>query len=236
MRKLLLMTALLVSLTSLAFAEKGWQDLSIAITPRTPIYPGNAGLEYRWMMRLEKGDICNLSAMSLGVHTGTHVDAPLHFIARGASVDQIAFSALVGRGRIIECSPDARVIDAAELNKHEWRGSKRLLFKTRNSFLGFMGDPKFHRDFTYIAPDAARLLAEAGVRLVGVDYLSIEKFGAKKAETHLILLGHGIPIIEGLDLRKAEAGDYDLICMPMKLGGREAAPARVMVRPFQSAP
>jgi arylformamidase len=117
-----------------------------------------------------------------------------------------------------------------ELNKHDWKGTPRVLFRTRSSLRGWMDSAAFHRDFAYIAPDAAQLLADAGVLLVGVDYISAEQFGAAAPRTHQILLGRGIPIVEGLDLRPVQAGNYDLIVLPIKVRGHEGAPARAIVR------
>jgi arylformamidase len=133
--------------------------------------------------------------------------------------------------RIVDCSPAALVIDAAELNKHKWQGAKRIFFRTRNSRNGWMTDPTFHKDFTYIAPDAAQLLADAGVELVGIDYNSAEQFGAPEPKTHRILLGKNIPIVEGLQLRDVQPGDYDLMLLPVRVIGPEAAPARAVIRP-----
>jgi arylformamidase len=123
-----------------------------------------------------------------------------------------------------------QAIDAAELNRHDSRGAQRVLFRTRSSLRGWMESPTFHRDFAYVAPDAARLLADAGVQLVGIDYNSAEQFGAPAPLTHRILLGKGIPIVEGLALAGVRAGDYDLIVLPMKVGGHEGAPARAVLR------
>src|SRR5437867_423534 len=118
---------------------------------------------------------------------------------------------------------------AAELNRYDWKGAQRVLFRTRSTLRGWM-DSSFHKDFAYIAPDAAQQLADAGVKLVGVDYISAEQFGAPAPRTHQILLGRGIPIVEGLDLRPVHAGDYDLIVLPIKVRGHEGAPARAIVR------
>jgi arylformamidase len=181
-------------------------------------------------MHYDKGNPLALSAFSLGAHTGTHIDAPLHFIKGGAPLDQIPLTTFIGPVRIVDCSPDARVIDAAELNKHAWKGATRIFFRTRNSRNGWMTDPTFHEDFTYIAPDAAQLLADAGVELVGIDYLSAEKFKSADPKTHHILLGKNIPIVEGLSLRDVQAGDYDLVLLPIRTIGHEAAPARALVK------
>lgn len=215
----------------LAFGADGWIDITAPIDPKTtPVYPGNAPVKLDFTMNYDKGDTLALSAFAFGAHTGTHVDAPLHFIKGGAPLDEIPLTRFIGPVRIIDCSPEARVIDAAELNKHSWKGARRIFFRTRNSRNGWMTDPKFHEDFTYIGPDAARVLADAGVELVGIDYLSAEKFNAADPETHHILLGKNIPIVEGLSLRDVQAGDYDLILLPIRTIGHEAAPARALVK------
>lgn len=211
--------------------EGKWIDVTAPLDPKTtPVYPGNTPLKFEFTQQLTKGDPVTLSAYHMGAHSGTHIDAPMHFIKDGISIDQVALTHFIGPARVIDCSPDAMVIDAAELNKHDWKGAKRILFRTRNSRNGWMTDPNFHKDFTYIAPDAAQLMADAGVELVGIDYLSAEVFDAKDPQTHKILLGKGIPIVEGLDLRNVEAGDYRLIILPLKIVGHEAAPARAVLR------
>jgi len=173
-----------------------WLDVSAPIDPATmPVYPGNAPVKLDFMKSHTRGDPLDLSVYTLGAHTGTHVDAPLHFIKGGTPIDQVPLDAFVGPARVIDCSPDAKLIDAAELNTHDWKGAKRILFRTRNSRNGWMTDPTFHGDFTYLAPDAARLLAESGVVLVGIDYLSLEKFHAPEPKAHLALLGKGIPVV-----------------------------------------
>ncbi len=209
----------------------GWIDVSAPIDPQTaPVYPGNAPIKLEFMMDYDKGDKLALSSYSLGAHTGTHVDAPLHFIKGGMSVDLVPLEHFVGPARVIDCSADAKLIDAAELNKHNWKGARRILFRTRNSRNHWMTDPTFHEDFTYLAPDAAQLLADAGVELVGIDYLSIEKFHSAEPKTHLALLTKGIPVVEGLSLADVTAGDYDLIVLPIRITGHEAAPARAILK------
>jgi len=209
----------------------GWIDVSAPIDPRTaPVYPGNSPIKLEFLQNYDKGNKLALSTYSIGAHTGTHIDAPLHFIKGGASVDNISLARFVGPARVIDCSPEATVIDAAELNKHDWKGAKRVLFRTRNSRNGWMTDPTFHEDFTYVAPDAAQLLAEAGVELVGIDYLSIEKFQSPEPKTHIALLGKGIPVVEGLSLKDVTPGDYDLIVLPIRITGHEAAPARAILK------
>jgi len=212
--------------------SRNWIDVSVAIVPgETPIYPGDPPAEFMWFRSIERGDVVNLTDLHFGAHTGTHIDAPLHFFAGGGSIDQVPLEKLIGPARVIECSRGALLIDAAELEKHEWKGAKRILFKTRNSYENFWADKEFHRDFTALAPEAARLLVEAGVELVGIDYHSIEKFGSPQPLTHRTLLGRGVVVVEGLDLRHAPGGDCDLVCLPARLAGREAAPTRAAIRP-----
>jgi arylformamidase len=179
---------------------------------------------------MRRGDPLTFSAFSLGAHTATHIAAPMHISRDGASLDKVSLEELIGPARVIDIPDGVQAIDGPELNRHKWRGAQRVLFRTRSSLRGWMASPTFHRDFAYIAPDAAQLLADAGVKLVGIDYLSAEKFGAPAPRTHQILLGKGIPIIEGLALEAVRPGDYDLIVLPIKVGGHEAAPARAVLR------
>ena len=209
----------------------GWIDVTATLDmAKTPVYEGDAPIRFEFLKDMRKGDPLTLSVYSLGAHSGTHIDAPMHFIATGAPIDQVALDRLMGAARVIDIPDSVQAIGASELNRHDWRGSTRVLFRTRSTVRGWMDSSTFHRDFAYIAPDAAELLADAGVVLVGVDYISAEQFGAPAPRTHQILLGRGIPIVEGLDLRPVEAGDYDLIVLPIKVSGHEGAPARAIVR------
>ncbi len=212
-------------------ASGPWIDVTATLdSATTPVYEGDAPMRFAFLKDMRKGDKLTLSAYSLGAHSGTHIDAPMHFVANGAPVDQIPLDPLIGPARVIEIADSVQAIDAAELNRHDWKGAKRVLFRTRSSLRGWMDSVHFHRDFAFIAPDAAQLLAEGGVVLVGVDYISAEQFGAPAPRTHQILLGRGIPIVEGLDLRPVRAGDYDLIVLPIKVRGHEGAPARAIMR------
>jgi len=209
-----------------------WIDATATLdSATTPVYAGDAPMSFTFLKDMRRGDPFTLSVFSLGAHSGTHVDAPMHFVADGAPVDQISLEALVGPARVIEISDSVQAIDAAELARHRWKGAERVLFRTRSTARGWMSDPVFHRDFAYVAPDAAQLLADEGVKLVGVDYISAEQFGAPAPLTHRTLLGRGTPIVEGLDLRKVPPGDYDLIVLPMKVRGHEGAPARAILHP-----
>lgn len=209
----------------------GWIDATATLDPATtPVYEGDAPMKFDFLKDMRKGDGLTLSVLSLGAHSGTHVDAPMHFVSGGASVDRVPLAPLIGPARVIDIADGVQAIDAAELERHEWRGAPRVLFRTRSSLRGWMASPTFHRDFAYIAPDAAQLLADAGVQMVGIDYISAEQFGAPEPRAHRILLGKGIPIVEGLALADVGAGEYDLIVLPIKVGGHEGAPARAVVR------
>lgn len=211
--------------------SNAWIDVTATLDPATtPVYEGDALMTFEFLKDMRKGDVLTLSAYSLGAHSGTHIDAPMHFVPGGASIDRISLEPLIGPARVIDIPDSVQAIDAAELGRHEWRGAPRLIFRTRSSLRGWMASPTFHRDFAYIAPDAAQLLADAGVQLVGIDYLSSEQFGAPAPRTHRILLGKGIPIVEGLALEGVRAGEYDVIVLPMKVAGHEGAPARAVLR------
>ncbi len=212
--------------------KTGWVDISVLVDPdTTPVYPGNAPPRFTFLQSWDKGNNLALSMIEMGNHTGTHIDAPLHFVKGGATIDQIPISKLVGPAVVIEISRSATIVDAAELNRHDWHGAKKILFKTRSSYDNFWADKQFHKDFVGIAPDAAQLLADAGVELVGIDYLSAEQFGAPEPLTHRTLLGKGVVIVEGLDLRQVTGGSYELTVLPLRLKGLEAAPARAILRP-----
>ena len=209
----------------------GWIDATATLAAgRTPVYEGDAPMVFTFLKDMRKGDGLTLSKYELGAHSGTHIDAPMHFIKDGASIDAIALASLIGPARVIEIADSVQAIDAAELNRHDWRGAERVLFRTRSTARGWMDSTQFHRDFAYITGDAADMLAAAGVTLVGVDYISAEQFGAPAPMAHRALLGRGIPIVEGLDLRDAPAGEYDLVVLPMKVAGHEGAPARAILR------
>ena len=209
----------------------GWIDATATLDPATtPVYEGDAPMKFDFLKDMKKGDVLTLSMYSMGAHSGTHVDAPMHFVLPGAPVDSVSLESLIGPARIIDIPDSVQAIDARELERHQWNGAERVFFRTRSSIRGWMSSNSFHRDFAYIAPDAAQLLADAGVKLVGIDYISAEQFGAPAPKTHQILLGKGIPIVEGLLLTDATAGDYDAIVLPIKVRGHEGAPARAIIR------
>jgi arylformamidase len=207
-------------------------DVSVPISELTPTYPGDPGIELKAWASIKRGDAANVTLLHLGAHTGTHVDAPAHFIEGASRVGMMPLEVLVGRAVVVEIPGEVRAIEASHLRASDLRGATRVLFKTRNSHFWADTAHGFHTDYTYIAPDAARLLVESGVRLVGIDYLSVEAFKPERYETHQVLLSSGVVIIEGLDLREVAAGMYELICLPLKITGGEGdgAPARAILR------
>lgn len=209
-------------------AEGGWIDVSVPLRTGMVHWPDNPPVAVEKTMDLGKGDACTVSSLSMGAHTGTHMDAPSHFVAGGPSLDALPFEAVVGRARVIAIR-SLRAVTVEELRRHAIRRGERLLFRTRNSTRCWKTDA-FVGDFVYVAADAARYLAERGVRLVGVDYLSVGGYVHDGQETHAALLGAGIWVIEGLDLSKVRPGPVDLVCLPLRLAGSEGAPARAIVR------
>lgn len=205
-----------------------WIDVSVAVRKGMPHWPGDPAFHIHRVADQTKGDVCTVSQMDLGVHTGTHMDAPLHFLSNGACIDELPLDATVGPARVIEIhNPVA--ISQEDLLPHHLQAGQRILFKTSNSIRAWEHNG-FYEDFVYIAQDAARYLAGIGVRTVGVDYLSVGGYRKDSLETHVALLEAGIWIIEGLNLKHIVPGDYDLICLPMKLEGAEGAPARAILR------
>lgn len=207
-------------------------DVSVPISSETPTYPGDPGIEIQQWALMARGDAANVTLLHFGAHTATHVDAPAHFIEGAAKVDAMPLDALIGTARVVEIPTDVRVIDERTIASCELDGATRVLFKTRNSAFWDDRASGFRTDFTYIAPAAARALVRLNVQLVGIDYLSVEKFQAERFETHTALLARGIVIVEGLDLREVVAGTYELICLPLKIAGGsgDGAPARAVLR------
>lgn len=202
-------------------------DVTLTMRPNLATYPGEPGPRLHALRRIAAGDVANVSELRLGVHSGTHIDAPVHFLEGREGIDRLPLEILVGPSVVVGAMT-ARAITAELLgNQQRLAGVERVLFKTRNG--AFADDASFHPEFTYIAPDGARWLVDHGVRLVGIDYLSVEQYGAPEPLTHRILLGADVVVIEGLDLRSVEPGHYTLIALPVKLADADGAPARVLL-------
>ncbi len=202
-------------------------DVSVPIRAGMVTYAGEPGPELEFTSRISAGAEVNLSALSLGSHTGTHVDAPHHFLDGRATVDQIPLDALCGPAYVLEYTGQEHIA-AASLEAAGIPGdTPRLLLKTPNG--GFWDDSEFHTDFIALTEDAARWLVERRFCLVGIDYLSIERFRAPGHPVHKLLLGAGIVVVEGLDLRRVRQGRYHMVCAPLNVAGAEGAPARVFL-------
>ncbi len=205
-------------------------DVTIPISESVPVYEGDPQVQIETINAIERGDAANVSRLCCGVHTATHVDAPNHFIEGTRRVDELELEKLIGKCRVVEIDENVMEIKAEHIVNLE--GVERVLFKTRNSDFWNDSSQGFRRDFTYIAPDVAKMLVDLEIKLVGIDYLSVEKFGSTDFATHITLLEKEVVIIEGLDLREVAAGDYELICLPLKLvgGTGDGAPARTILR------
>ena len=204
-------------------------DISLTLSPTLPTWPGDPGIELDLVESMDKGAGANVTRMNMGVHTGTHVDAPHHFLNDGRTVEQLPLEVLTGPCYVIQLPDGVEAITSEVLERTEiTSGMKRLLFGTRNSHLWAKGETKFQTDFVAITEDGAEWLVKRGVQLVGVDYLSVAPY-EEGVPTHEILLRAGVVVVEGLNLAKVIRGFYDLYCLPLKIAGSDGAPARAIL-------
>jgi arylformamidase len=205
-------------------------DVSLALRPGMPTWPGEDGPAFTPLRRIARGDGANVSVVTFSNHTGTHVDPPSHFLEGGKPVDQLPVDALVGPCVVVTYDEDEHIgaswLEGAGIEP----GTERVLFKTRNSERWRSGEP-FAKEFIALDRSGAEWCVQRRLRLVGVDYLSVEPFGSGKIghPVHVALLGAGVVIVEGLDLSGVAAGRYELVCGPLKLEGSDGAPARVFL-------
>ncbi len=204
-------------------------DISVSVDRNSPVWPGDPAVVLERYMAMADGDVANVSRLVCSVHTGTHVDAPVHFIEGGSAVEQLSLDVLIGPAVVAEL-PEALAIKRSDLEGLALApGTKRLLIKTSNSVLWQDGQSEFHEDFVALTPEAASWIVERQLELIGVDYLSVQRFADAEPVTHRTLLASGVVIVEGLDLSGVEPGSYQLICLPMKLVGSDGAPARAVL-------
>jgi arylformamidase len=201
-------------------------DVTVPLDASLPTYPGNTPFTLETMKQIARGDSSNVSSLHMSSHSGTHVDAPRHFFDTAPGADALPLETMLGRTRVVEIR--SRGIGAEELAGVDLSGETRVLFKTSNSAL--WGSPDFRRDYVGVTASGAEHLIANGIKLVGVDYLSIEPFKAPGAPAHRTLLGAGAIVIEGLDLHEVEPGVYDMLCLPLRVVGADGAPARVLLR------
>jgi arylformamidase len=206
-----------------------WIDVSVPIRPGIPTFTGDPTFSIELAIAMAAGAVCNVSRLDMGAHTGTHLDAPSHFIAGGPGSEAISLDDCVGPAWIVDATGLTETIGVADLDRLDIpAGATRVIFKTPNSELWRL--PTFSSGFIGLDGDAAQVLADRGMRLVGIDYLSIAPFGVP-VPTHRALLGAGVVILEGLDLRAVDPGPIDLLCLPLRLVGSDGVPARALVRP-----
>jgi arylformamidase len=203
-------------------------DVTVAISNDLPVYPGDPAINITRTQSLEKGDVARVSHLSFSTHIGTHIDPPSHFVMDGIPLDRVPLEILIGPARVIDVG-NVESIDTSALERADLNGVTRVIFKTRNSRF-WRESQVFREDFVYLETEAAELLVKRGVQLVGIDYLSIEKFNFDRPTTHWTLLGNNVVIVEGLDLNEVSPGDYELICLPLKIKDGDGGPARVVLR------
>ena len=205
-----------------------WQDISVPIRDGMVTFDGDPQVSLERVMVMADGAICNVSRLDFGVHSGTHVDAPVHFIDGAAGIEAVPLDALVGPALVVDATGIDGSFDRAAIDRLAIPpGTERLLLRTRNTAL--WSKPTFDASFAAVTADGAAALVDRGLRLVGADYLSIAPFG-DPGPTHVALLAAGMVIVEGLDLRTIEPGWYDLICLPLLIPGSDGGPARAIVR------
>ncbi|MHB0923049.1 MAG: cyclase family protein [Bellilinea sp.] len=206
-----------------------FHDISVTVTSMLPTWPGDPKVELDRVEKIEEGANANVSRVAMGVHTGTHVDAPYHFLEDGTTVDTLPLDILIGSVQVVDLGGQVDLITADVLQKASIiPGVSRILFKTRNSQIWERGETEFQTSFVGISADGAEYLVSKGIQLVGIDYLSIAPYKNSRP-THQILLNAKVIIIEGLDLSNVKAGVYQLVCLPLKLGGSDGAPARTVL-------
>lgn len=207
----------------------GWIDISAPLRAGMTVWPGDAAVAVECAQSLERGDAYNLTRLAMSAHTGTHLDAPRHFLRGGAGIEAMPVEAMTGPARVVRVQGEA--VRAADVPDDLGPGA-RVLFRTRNSDRDLFAGT-FFKDYVFLSREAAEKLARAGALLVGIDALSVSGFHEDPAETHRLLLGAGVWILEGIRLRGVEPGEYELVCLPLRIEGADGAPARALIRPVR---
>lgn len=202
-------------------------DISVPIRAGMVTYEGDPGVQITPYRQIARGDPANVAVFSMGSHTGTHLDAPAHFLDGAATIDRLPLETLVGPALVAAVTAD-RLISRGDLERLPLEGHRRLLLKTRNS--GLWGLGRFTQNYAALALDGARYLVDRGIELVGIDYLSIEAFGASDHPVHRCLLGAGVVVLEGLNLAGVEPGVFELLCLPLPIQGADGVPCRAVLR------
>jgi arylformamidase len=208
--------------------SREWIDVSVPVRSGMVHWPEDPEVKLERTKSIADGEEANLTRLDMSAHTGTHMDAPLHFFDEDPGMEGLPLDAVIGPARVVRIEGE-EPIDRGHVEELDLRAGERVLFRTTNSDRPWW-DRDFDPAFVHVSLEAAELLGEAGVALVGVDYLSVGGYETDGAETHRALLGAGIWIVEGLDLSEVEPGDYELICLPVKLVDSDGAPARALLR------
>jgi len=203
-------------------------DISLYIYPGLPVWPGDPQVQIERVAKIEEGANANVSHIKMGLHTGTHVDSPVHFLPDGAGVESLSLHILTGKAYVLHIPGDVNIISARHLEGKIPEGVERLLLRTKNSTFWEQKDGIFHTDFTGMDKSGAEVIVQRGIRLVGIDYLSIAPY-KKSRPTHEVLLKNNVIILEGLNLTGIEEGFYTLYCLPLKIPGVDGAPARAIL-------
>lgn len=205
-------------------------DISLDISPTLPVWPGDPRVILERVSNIDLGDPANVSRIEMGVHTGTHIDAPFHFLGGDSdTVENLPLDVLIGETQVVHLRDNVSMVTAEILQQAEIQSqTTRLLLRTRNSQLWEKNETEFTTNFTAITTDGASYLVDHNIKLIGVDYLSVARY-ENPEPTHKILLRAGIIIIEGLNLFHVPEGNYDLVCLPLKIPGSDGSPARVVL-------
>lgn len=203
-------------------------DISVLLGIESIDYPGDTQFSKDEFMSIKNGEICNLSKLSMSAHSGTHIDTPLHFVPNGKSIDEFQVNDFILQAQVIEIL-DKNSIQPEEIRKVNITNGEALLFKTDNSYSGRCASGKFSKKYVYLSPEAADLCIQKKIKLVGIDYISIEKYEDTSFPVHNKLLTNDILILEGINLQKVPIGKYSLICLPLKLKSSEASPVRAIL-------
>lgn len=201
-------------------------DVTLDISNETPVFPGDPGVKVTPVISISDGAVANVSNISIGSHMGTHIDAPKHFFDSGNTIDKLPIDSLVGTARVIDV-PGRDFISAQDLKPFDIKSGEIIILKTRNS--SFIEEPGFNTKFVYLSRDAAEYLVEAGIKTVGIDYMSIEEYESPDSSVHKILLSNNIVIIEGLKLNGIKQGKYEIAALPLKIKDCDGSPARVVL-------
>ena len=204
-------------------------DISLPISSELVSWPGDPSPKLIKVLSIDQGDACNVTKLEMGVHTGTHIDSPNHFIEGGITTDSMELEVLMGKCLVIEITSKSNV-QVSDLFDFEIGKYERLLLKTKNSVHWENGSKKFDKNFIALSLEAAEYLVKSGIKLIGIDYLSIEAYGVREHKVHHHLLNNQIAILEGLNLSKVDSGEYELICLPLKLVDCDGAPVRAILK------